>query len=404
MLRFLSLRLFCVSCIKAKLSHSAPASASSSSISESRRRRTSRWVFDILRETVTQVYRCFLAAVKIISQLLGLIRHNFCISWCNSALSGVFCMFEHFNMFIHLSSSLNATHSFIHDTAIRESSTHICTGTNPTDTHPCMRARTHTVCSCWGDCELRFKNKSSQKASGSLTTWNLCIRHHWSRGTSVKEHRQLIGRPRRADRWPLPRRLHHRDLDSVSLSHCANVSHTQTPSHTQERHCLLKEAPYPTRCSLNPSCWRRRRGRPARWTSTPQSLSPSPFLFPASLAPSLLPPPHMLTLTTDLAVLVSPRRRQRQSSSSSAKCCRWSCNAAEWLQKTTSVSFPHRRLRGKDAKTHTHRCTHTLERWHNERVCSGFVRVRGRRCFNRPDWRVITQICWETAAEGIWRF
>lgn len=82
----LTSRLFCVSCIKAKLSHSAPAPASSSSISESRRRRTSRWVFDILRETVTQVYRCFLAAVKIISELLGLIRHNFCISWCNSAL------------------------------------------------------------------------------------------------------------------------------------------------------------------------------------------------------------------------------------------------------------------------------------------------------------------------------
>lgn len=40
------------------------------------------------------------------------------------------------------------------------------------------------------------------------------------------------------------------------------------------------------------------------------------FCFqPRSLPPSLLPPPHMLTLTTDLAALVSPRRRQRQSSS-----------------------------------------------------------------------------------------
>lgn len=148
MLRFLSLRLFCVSCIKAKLSHSAPASASSSSISESRRRRTSRWVFDILRETVTQVYRCFLAAVKIISQLLGLIRHNFCISWCNSALSGVFCMFEHFNMFIHLSSSLNATHTHLYMTQQYENLALTFVQAQILQTHTCMRARTHTVCSC----------------------------------------------------------------------------------------------------------------------------------------------------------------------------------------------------------------------------------------------------------------
>lgn len=154
-----------------------------------------------------------------------------------------------------------------------------------------MRARTHTVCSCWGDCELRFKNKSSQKVSGSLTTWNLCIRHHWSRGTSVKEHRQLIGRPRRADRWPLPRRLHPRDLDSVSLSHCANVSHTQTPSHTGE--ALLIKKKLPTRLVV---LWIHLVGGDAEdgLPGGPRlhSLSlPLLFLFPASLARSLSPPP-----------------------------------------------------------------------------------------------------------------
>lgn len=196
------------------------------------------------------------------------------------------------------------------------------------------RMHTHTVCSCWGDCELWFKYKSSQKASGSLTAWNLCIRHHWSRGTSVKQRQRLIGRPRRADRWPLPCRLHHRDLDSVSLSHCANVSHTHTPSHTQERRCLLKRSSLPDSL-FSESILLEATQRTACQVDLDStvSLSPFPFLFPALLAPSLLPPPHMLTLTTDLAVLISPRCRQRQSSSSSAKRRRWSCNAAEWLQK-----------------------------------------------------------------------
>lgn len=307
-------------------------------------------------------------------------------------------------MFIHLSSSLNGCpYSFIHDTAIRESSTHICTGTNPTDTHPCMRARTHTVCSCWGDCELRFKNKSSQKASGSLTTWNLCIRHHWSRGTSVKEHRQLIGRPRRADRWPLPRRLHPRDLDSVSLSHCANVSHTQTPSHTGE--ALLIKKKLPTRLVV---LWIHLVGGDAE-----DGLPGGPRLHSLSLPLLFCFQPRSLPLSSPLLTCWHPPLTLQCSfplAAGSGRAAAAQLNAAGEAATLQSGSKKPRRYHsptdgwGERMLKHTHRCTHTLESWHNERVCSGFVRVRGRRCFNRPDWRVITQICWETAAEGIWRF
>lgn len=150
---------------------------------------------------------------------------------------------------------------------------------------------------------------------------------------------------------------------TLSASLTVPMSLTHRHPHTQERHCLLKRSSLPDSL-FSESILLEATQRTACQVDLDStvSLSLSFFCFqPRSLAPSLLPPPHMLTLTTDLAVLVSPRRRQRQSSSSSAKRRRWSCNAAEWLQKTTSVSFPHRRLRGKDAKTHTQMHTHSGE-------------------------------------------
>lgn len=269
-----------------------------------------------------------------------------------------------------------------------------------------MRARTHTP-SAAAEATVSFDSKTkavrkrqdpSQHEICAFAIIGLEARQSRSTGSWLDDRDEQIDGRCHAGFIP--------ETWTLSASLTVPMSLTHRHPHTQERHCLLKRSSLPDSL-FSESILLEATQRTACQVDLDStvSLSPSPF-FVSSLARSLpLSSPLLTCWHSPLTLQCS-----FPLAAGSGRAAAAQLNAAGEAATLQSGSKKPRRYHsptggwGERMLKHTRRCTHTLESWHNERVCSGFVRVRGRRCFNHPDWRVITQICWETAAEGIWRF